>query len=34
MYFAPDSQSIIVVGDRAQIAEQLKPFGDFTVAEK
>jgi zinc protease len=33
-YFAPDKQSIIVVGDRAQIAEQLKPFGDFTTAEK
>ncbi len=33
-YFAPEKQSIIVVGDRAQIAEQLKPFGDFALAEK
>lgn len=29
-YFAPTSQSIIVVGDPGAISEQLKPFGDFT----
>jgi zinc protease len=28
-YFSPDSQSIVVVGDKAAIAEQLKAFGDF-----
>ena len=29
-YFAPESQSIIVVGDKAAVAEQLKEFGEFT----
>jgi zinc protease len=28
-YFSPDSQSIVVVGDKASIADQLKAFGDF-----
>ena len=31
-YFAPEAQSIVVVGDRAAIAEQLKPFGEFIAA--
>ncbi|KQQ96737.1 pitrilysin family protein [Massilia sp. Leaf139] len=33
-YFAPEAQSIVVVGDPAAVAEQLKPFGEFTVREK
>jgi predicted Zn-dependent peptidase len=33
-YFAPEKQSIIVVGDKAQVAEQLKPFGEFAISEK
>jgi zinc protease len=33
-YFSPDSQSIIVVGDKAAVAEQLKAYGAFTVSEK
>ena len=33
-YFAPEAQSIVVVGDKAAVAEQLKPFGDFTVSDK
>jgi zinc protease len=33
-YFAPDSQSIVVVGDKAAIAEQLKAFGDFKTEVK
>jgi zinc protease len=28
-YFSPESQSIVVVGDKASIAEQLKAFGEF-----
>ncbi|MEO8160909.1 MAG: insulinase family protein, partial [Arenimonas sp.] len=28
-YFAPESQSIIVVGDKAAVADQLKEFGEF-----
>lgn len=28
-YFKPEEQSWVVVGDPAQIAEQLKPFGEF-----
>lgn len=30
-FFAPESQSIVVVGDKAAIAEQLKPYGDFVA---
>ncbi len=30
-YFAPQTQSIVVVGDKAAVAEQLKPFGEFTA---
>ncbi|MES2129671.1 MAG: pitrilysin family protein [Pseudomonadota bacterium] len=33
-YFAPESQSIVVVGDQAAVADQLKTFGEFTVQEK
>ena len=33
-YFAPDNQSIVVVGDSAQVGEQLKAFGEFTVIDK
>jgi predicted Zn-dependent peptidase len=33
-YFAPEAQSIVVVGDPAAVAEQLKPFGEFKVTEK
>ncbi len=30
-YFEPATQSIVVVGDKASVAEQLKAFGDFTT---
>ena len=33
-YFAPENQSIVVVGDKAQVGEQLKAFGDFMVGDK
>ena len=33
-YFAPESQSIVVVGDPKAVSEQLKAFGEFTVTEK
>ena len=33
-YFSPESQSIVVVGDKAALGEQLKAFGEFTVQEK
>jgi predicted Zn-dependent peptidase len=33
-YFAPEQQSIVVVGDPAAVGEQLKQFGEFTVSEK
>ena len=33
-YFAPEKQSIVVVGDRKAVGEQLKAFGDFTVMDK
>lgn len=33
-YFAPERQSIIVVGDPSKLDEQLKPYGEFTVLEK
>lgn len=28
-YFAPETQSLVIVGDRAAIVEQLKPYGEF-----
>ncbi|MGI4719291.1 MAG: M16 family metallopeptidase [Janthinobacterium lividum] len=33
-YFAPEKQSIVVVGDRKALGEQLKAFGEFTVMDK
>jgi zinc protease len=33
-YFAPETQSIVVVGDKAAVAEQLKAWGDFQVVAK
>jgi predicted Zn-dependent peptidase len=33
-YFAPENQSIVVVGDSKSVGEQLKAFGDFTVTDK
>ncbi len=33
-YFAPEKQSIVVVGDQAALGEQLKAFGEFSVMEK
>ena len=33
-YFAPELQAIVVVGDNAAVAEQLKEYGAFTVQEK
>ena len=33
-YFAPETQSIVVVGDKAAVAEQLKAFGDFVTPAK
>lgn len=33
-YFAPENQSIVVVGDPKAVSEQLKAFGDFTVTDK
>ena len=33
-YFAPENQTIVVVGDPKALGEQLKPFGEFTVTEK
>lgn len=33
-YFAPERQSVIVVGDKAEVGEQLKAFGDFMVTDK
>jgi predicted Zn-dependent peptidase len=33
-YFAPENQSIVVVGDKAQVGEQLKAFGEFVVTDK
>lgn len=33
-YFAPEAQSIVVVGDNKAIAEQLKTYGEFTVTDK
>ena len=33
-YYAPDAQSVIVVGDRDAVAPQLAPFGAFGVEER
>lgn len=33
-YFAPERQSIVVVGDPKAVGEQLKQFGEFTVTDK
>ena len=33
-YFAPEKQSIVVVGDPAAVGEQLKQFGEFSVSDK
>ncbi|MYN10918.1 M16 family metallopeptidase [Pseudoduganella aquatica] len=33
-YFSPETQSIVVVGDKAAVAEQLKEFGEFTVTDR
>jgi zinc protease len=33
-YFAPEAQSIVVVGDNAAIGEQLKAYGTFTVSDR
>ena len=33
-YYAPENQSIVVVGDRKAVGEQLKAFGEFTVTDK
>jgi zinc protease len=33
-YFAPENQSIVVVGDKAAVGEQLKAFGEFVVTDK
>jgi zinc protease len=32
-YFAPEKQSLIVVGDKAAVGEQLRQFGEFTASE-
>lgn len=33
-YFAPESQAIVIVGDKAAIGEQIKQFGEFTASDK
>jgi predicted Zn-dependent peptidase len=33
-YFAPENQTIVVVGDSKSVGGQLKAFGDFTVTDK
>jgi zinc protease len=33
-YFAPERQTIVVVGDKAAVSDQLKPFGEFVVSDK
>jgi predicted Zn-dependent peptidase len=33
-YFAPENQSIVVVGASQAVGEQLKAYGDFTVTDK
>jgi predicted Zn-dependent peptidase len=33
-YFAPEHQSIVVVGDQAALGDQLKQFGEFVVRDQ
>jgi len=33
-YFAPERQTIVVVGNAKAVGEQLKPFGEFTVTDR
>ncbi len=33
-YFAPEKQSIVVVGDPSKLDAQLAPYGEFTVTDK
>ena len=33
-YFAPENQSLVVVGDSKSVAGQLKAFGEFTVSDQ
>jgi predicted Zn-dependent peptidase len=33
-YFAPENQSIVLVGDKASVGEQLKELGEFAVSDK
>jgi predicted Zn-dependent peptidase len=33
-YFAPERQTIVVVGDKSSLGDQLKPFGEFAVSDK
>jgi len=33
-YFAPENQSVVIVGDSKAVGEQLKAFGEFTVTDK
>jgi len=33
-YFAPERQTIVVVGDAKAVGEQLKAFGEFTVTDR
>lgn len=33
-YFLPEAQSVVVVGDKAAVSEQLKEYGEFTVQAK
>jgi predicted Zn-dependent peptidase len=33
-YFTPETQSVVVVGDKKAIEEQLKQFGEFTVTDR
>jgi zinc protease len=33
-YFAPENQSVIVVGDPAAVMPQLKDVGEFVVSDK
>lgn len=33
-YFSPETQTIVVVGEKDAVADQLKEFGEFSVVEK
>ncbi len=33
-YYAPENQSIVVVGDQKALGEQLKAYGEFTVTDR